>query len=228
MSQTIASSAPPPRQCPCTAAMVTFLVATRARTTAWNFINISSTLPGACAATSTPAENDLPSALSTTTEISERASISARACVNSSIIGISMTFRGALRRTMLAAEELISTASRANLDSIKAVAMLRSVNLFRCRLRIDSKIYCRLADFADAGQRIARTGFLGNPLLFIGNDFQQKLLVFRRRHVLFQVFFISAVIERLAGLRVELLRLPASNLTIELNVRSVQLRLPWL
>jgi hypothetical protein len=73
---------------------------------------MAATLSGVCAATSTPAEKQLPSPRITTTEISDLDSISARAAESSSITGISMMLSGGFLRTMCAADPLLSNESR--------------------------------------------------------------------------------------------------------------------
>src|SRR5271166_6685580 len=87
------------------------------------------------------------------------------------------------------------------------------------------QVDCRLAHLADGRQRITRTGLLGDPLLFVGDDFKQQLLVLCRRHVLFHMLFVSTVVELFAGLRVELLPRPLSDGTVELDMRRIELRL---
>src|ERR1700684_4021058 len=124
---------------------------------------MDSTLSAVCAATSTPAENALPSPLSTRTDTSERASISPSACANSSIIGMSMTFRGTFRRTTRATGAPISTVRRASLDSTAVPILILSVPPYQERFAL--QINRRLPHFPDARQRIAGAGFLGNPLL---------------------------------------------------------------
>src|SRR5580704_13272386 len=220
MSQTIASSAPPPRQCPCTAATVTFLLATRARITAWNLTSIPSTLSGVCAATSTPAEKALPAPLSTTTERSERASISPSACASSSIIAMSMTFTGGWLNTSRATGGAMFTTTRARSRSINVEAMIASV-VKDSDLQIDR----RLPDLTDARQRIAGPSLLRNPFLLRANDLQQQLLVLGRRHIVFQVLRVRAIVELFARLRVKLLPRPAPDLAIELDMRRIQSRL---
>src|SRR5215470_11110017 len=96
----MASSAPPPRHEPCTAAMVIFLLAITARKTAWNFVSISATLSGVCAATSTPAENARSDPCSTSTEILFCSSKSEIAWESSSIMAISITLMGGFCRVM--------------------------------------------------------------------------------------------------------------------------------
>ena len=74
-------------------------------------------------------------------------------------------------------------------------------------------------------QRIARTFLLCNPLLLVGDDVEQQLLVFRGRHVFLQVLLVGAVVQRFAGLRMKLLPGPPSDAAVELDVGSVKL---WL
>src|ERR1700722_1472692 len=176
---------------------------------------------GVCAAISTPAENPLPSLLRTITEISVRCSISASARDNSSIIEMSITFSGALSRAIRATTEWISTFSRASLDSAKSITIPSPLGRNETSLQIDR----RLPHFANGRQGIARTDFLGNPFLFVRNNFEQKLLVRLRWHVIFQMLVISPIVQQLARLRMELLSFPASNFTVELDVRRVKL---WL
>src|SRR5450755_1947193 len=79
--------------------------------------------------------------------------------------------------------------------------------------------------FANRGQRIARA-FLGrNPFLFVADDVQQQLLVFRRRHIFLQVLLVGTVINRFTGLRMKFLSRPAPDVTVKLDVWSVKL---WL
>src|ERR1035437_245155 len=186
MSHTMANSAPPPRQCPCIAAMVTFFVATSARITAWNLVNISSTLSGVWAATSTPAENAVPWPLTTIMETSGRDSISASDCASSSIMGMSMMFSGGRRSTIRATEPSTSSETLPSLASMDVVVM--------CELQVDR----RLPYFADGRERVARSCLLRDPFLLVADDVEQKFLVFRRRHVIFHVLFVGPIVQQFA------------------------------
>src|SRR5450432_923934 len=73
---------------------------------------MAAALSGVCAATSTPAEKLCPCPDRTTTEISERASISASADDSSRIIGRSSTFSGGLTRVICAIGGLNARATR--------------------------------------------------------------------------------------------------------------------
>src|SRR3984957_15816695 len=180
-----------------------------------------STLSGVCAATSTPAENALPSPLKTTVETSARSSISASVCANSSIIGTSITFRGARCKAIRESGGWMSTASRARLDSTEGL-MLGSLGRCASVVKHGSQVDRRLPDLADRSQRIARPGLLGNPFLFVSDDFEQQLLVLGRRHVVLQVFFVGAVVDWFSCLRVEFLPSPTPNRAIELDVGCVE------
>src|ERR1700686_434274 len=177
MSQTMANSAPPPRQIPCTAAIVTFFDAMSARITAWNLVNISPTLSGVCAATSTPAENALPSPLITITETSARASISPKHCASSSIIGILTTFNGGCRREIRATGGSASNTSEANGITVSGLMVFSPclcVSVVSSPLQIDR----RLPHFPDGRERVARARLLRDPLFLIADDVEQELLVF--------------------------------------------------
>src|SRR5437868_10369505 len=80
----------------------------------------------------------------------------------------------------------------------------------------------RLAHFADGQQRILGAGLGRDPLLLIANDIEQHFLVGGRGHDLFNVQRVLFVIERLAGLRVELLSCPFADVAIELYVRAIE------
>src|SRR5579862_4895925 len=215
-SQTMATSAPPPRQSPWTDAIVTLVVATSARMTAWNFASISSTLSGVCAATSTPAENALPAPLRTITEMSLRASSSARDRANSSIIAMSITFSGGLRSSMRATAPSISHEVRERLASVREVVIVLGQRLYVDR---------GFSHFADRRERIASSGLLGNPLLLGPDDLEQQFLIDRRGHVLLQMLLVGAIIQQLAGLGVKLLSRAFTYGTIEFDIGRIELGL---
>src|SRR6266571_8145645 len=79
-----------------------------------------------------------------------------------------------------------------------------------------------LAHLANGFQRIARALFRHNPILFRIQDLKQPLLVLGAGHRLVEVFLVAAVVERLAGLSMELLAGVAANLAIEFNVGHIQ------
>src|SRR6202040_2469505 len=80
----------------------------------------------------------------------------------------------------------------------------------------------------NACQRITRTSLLGDPLLFRFDNFEQQFSIGWARPIVLQVLFVSAIVERFAGLGVELLSLPAADFAIEFNIGSVQFGLTGL
>ena len=87
------------------------------------------------------------------------------------------------------------------------------------------KVNRRLARLRDGHQRIASSLLGCNPFLFIGDDFEQQLSVFCTRHVIFQVLLVGLIVERLAGLGMELLPGITADCAIELDIGRVELRL---
>src|SRR5215469_17672315 len=109
---------------------------------------------------STPAEKALPSPLMTMAVTCDCDSIWARTWVNSSIIGISMTFSGGFRRVRRATASSITSEVRVSFESAATVI-------------IASHIDGRFADFTDRSKRIAGACFFGDPFLLGFDNFEQ-------------------------------------------------------
>src|SRR5579864_8227781 len=58
-------------------------------------------------------------------------------------------------------------------------------------VQLASQVDCRFPHFSDSRERIARACLFSDPFLFGVDDIEQKFLVLRRRHVLFQVIFVG-------------------------------------
>src|SRR6516164_7821685 len=86
---------------------------------------------------------------------------------------------------------------------------------FKQSLQID----CRLSRLSDGEERIARAFFLGNPMFFVSDQFEQEFLVFISRQYFAQVLFILFVAERLTGAGMELLSRKSTDRAIEFEIR---------
>ncbi len=82
-----------------------------------------------------------------------------------------------------------------------------------------------LPRLANRRQGIACTRFLFDPLLFVADDVEQQLFIFRAGKILFTVLLVAAVVHRLAGLAVILLPCPLSDAAVKADVGRIELLL---
>src|SRR5580704_2536223 len=93
---------------------------------------------------------------------------------------------------------------------------------------VELQINRRFADLTDRRKRIAGSFFWRDPFLLVADDVQQQLLIFGCGHEILYVLFIAFVIDRLAGLRMEFLSRPASDVAIKFDIRRIELGLTGL
>src|SRR5271169_6260234 len=108
----------------------------------------------------------------------------------------SMTFRGELISLMRATDA-------ATFASTRVVAAVAIVGGGSCGSRRDSRsrlsssslnVDRRFARLGNRRQRIARSLFLFDPLLFVVDDVEQQLFIFRARQILFTMLLVAAVV----------------------------------
>ena len=74
-------------------------------------------------------------------------------------------------------------------------------------------------------KRITRAFFFGDPLLLVGDDFEQQLLVFRVGMYSFKVLVVFFIVQRFAGLARGTSARPTADVAIEFDIGRVQLGL---
>src|SRR5580658_9009290 len=88
--------------------------------------------------------------------------------------------------------------------------------------RTSLEVNGRFARLANGRQRIARAFFFFDPLLFVADDVEQQLFIFRAGKILFAVLLVGAIVQWLAGFAVILLPRPPSDVAVEVDVGGVE------
>src|SRR5271163_2988748 len=162
--------------------------------------------------------------------MSARDSISASACCNSRAVARSITLSGGFFSVMRATCARIATSTRV----VEAIAMcvklghyLSTLSIQHGRTKVsvphELEVDRRFARLGNRRQRIARSFFFLYPLFFVADNVEQQLLIFSARQILFTVFLVCAIIQWFAGFAMIFLSSPASDVAIEVQVRSVEL-----